>query len=84
MRDRTAAALTLLFAFPGLGAQAGEPTQADRAALKARCGGDYATFCGDLPPDGPEVQACFRKNMADLSPACRSEIDRRGKSGNKG
>ncbi|WP_449409725.1 hypothetical protein [Methylobacterium komagatae] len=84
MLDRTAAALALVFTFHGMDVQAGEPTQADRAALKARCGGDYATFCGDLPPDGPEVQACFRKNMADLSPACRLEIDRQGKSGNKG
>lgn len=84
MLDRTAAALALVFAFHGMGVQAGGPTQTDRAALKARCGGDYATFCGNLPPDGPEVQACSRKNMADLFPACRSEIDRQGKSGNKG
>lgn len=56
----------------------------DREALKARCSGDYATYCGDLPPDGDEVQACFRKNMANLSPACRTEIDRSGKDGRKG
>nr|WP_137828307.1 hypothetical protein [Methylobacterium sp. L1A1] len=56
----------------------------DREALKARCSGDYATYCGNLPPDGDEVQACFRKNMANLSPACRTEIDRNGKGGRKG
>lgn len=56
----------------------------DRTALKQRCGGDYATYCGDLAPDGPEVQACFRKNMANLSPACRAEIERQGKGGRKG
>jgi hypothetical protein len=83
MPDRTAAALALMFAFQSMSVQAGEPTQADRAALKARCGGDYATFCGNLPPDGLEVQAYFRMNMANLSPACCSEIDRHGKSGNK-
>lgn len=56
----------------------------DREVLKAHCSGDYATYCGDLPPDGDEVQACFRKNMANLSPACRTEIDRSGKDGRKG
>ena len=58
--------------------------EGDRAALKQRCGGDYATFCGDLPPDGPEVQACFRKNLSNLSPACRAEIDRHENGGKKG
>ncbi|AWN39129.1 hypothetical protein DK427_20080 [Methylobacterium radiodurans] len=55
-----------------------------RDALKQRCGGDYTTYCGDLPPDGDEVQACFRKNMANLSPACRAEIDRHEKGRRKG
>lgn len=58
--------------------------EGDRTALKQRCGGDYATFCGDLPPDGSEVQACFRKNRSSLSPACRAEIDRHEKGGRKG
>lgn len=75
------AALVLAFAAYGAAAQAGSLSQLDRAALKASCSGDYATFCGDLAPDGPEVRACFRKNLADLSPACRVEIGRREKSG---
>ncbi|CAO4148369.1 3',5'-cyclic-nucleotide phosphodiesterase [Methylorubrum aminovorans] len=78
------AALVFTFAPHGAGAQTGSLSQGDRAALKASCGSDYATFCGDLAPDGPEVQACFRKNLADLSPACRAEIGRREKSGKKG
>ncbi|CAO4185509.1 3',5'-cyclic-nucleotide phosphodiesterase [Methylorubrum populi] len=75
------AAFFLAFATHGASAQTGSLSQPDRAALKASCGGDYATFCGDLAPDGPEVQACFRKNLADLSLACRAEIGRREKSG---
>lgn len=64
--------------------QAAAPSEADRVALKQRCGGDYATYCGDVPPDGPEVRACFRRNMASLSPACRSAIEHHGKRGAKG
>lgn len=77
-------ALAIALAAVAMDARAGSLSKPDREALKAHCSGDYATYCGDLPPDGPEVQACFRKNMADLSPACRSEIDRHGKNGKKG
>ncbi len=71
------------FATSGLVVAQAAPAM-DREALKARCSGDYATYCGDLPPDGDEVQACFRKNLANLAPACRTEIDRNGKGGRKG
>ncbi|GJD58903.1 hypothetical protein [Methylobacterium dankookense] len=84
MHHRFVVTLTIAFAAVGLDARAGSPSKPDREALKARCSGDYATYCGDLPPDGPEVQACFRKNMADLSPACRTEIGRHERGGRKG
>ena len=78
MRFRGATVIALVFVASA--ANAGP----DRSALRQRCGGDYATYCGDLPPGGPEVQACFRKNIGNLSPACRAEIERHGKSGRKG
>lgn len=84
MHTRTVVALAMAFAVVAVDARAGSPSKPDREALKARCSGDYATYCGDFPPDGPEVQACFRKNMADLSPACRTEIKRHERSGRKG
>ncbi|MFH6780994.1 MULTISPECIES: hypothetical protein [Methylobacterium] len=46
----------------------------DRAVLKQYCTGDYLTYCGNLSPDGPEVQACFRQNKAKLSPDCQAAI----------
>ncbi|WP_449410020.1 hypothetical protein [Methylobacterium komagatae] len=76
MTYRTVLALGLSFAAFGLEARAGLLSETERAALRQRCSADYATYCGDLPPDGPDVQACFRKNMAELSPACRTEIGR--------
>ncbi|GJD32376.1 hypothetical protein PMNALOAF_3645 [Methylobacterium adhaesivum] len=52
--------------------------QADPAAmrdvLKRSCTGDYFEFCGDHAPGGPEVEACFRTNMKNLSSACASAI----------
>ena len=46
----------------------------DRAALKRHCTSDYLSFCGDLEPDSPEVQACFKKNKTQLSAACQGAI----------
>ncbi|BAU88789.1 hypothetical protein MPPM_0184 [Methylorubrum populi] len=84
MLHRLVVVLALASAACGLETRAGSLAEADRAALKQHCSGDYATYCGDLPPDGPEVQACFRRNMAELSPACKAEIGRHEKGGKKG
>lgn len=46
----------------------------DRAALKRHCTSDYLSFCGDMDPDSSEVQACFKKNKTQLSPACQAAI----------
>ncbi|MBX9931342.1 MAG: cysteine rich repeat-containing protein [Methylobacterium sp.] len=46
----------------------------DRAALKRHCTGDYLNYCGDIDPDSPEVQACFKKNKPQLSAACQAAI----------
>lgn len=82
MLHRTAIALAFMAC--NSEAWAGSLAEADRSALRQRCSGDYATFCGDLPPDGPEVQTCFRKNMAELSPPCKAEIERHRKGDKKG
>ncbi|GJD51801.1 hypothetical protein OPKNFCMD_4560 [Methylobacterium crusticola] len=69
---RVAAALALT-STAALAAPAPGPTP-DRAALKQYCTGDYLTYCGNLPPDSPEVHACFRQNKAKLSPNCQAAI----------
>ncbi|TNC12782.1 hypothetical protein FF100_14060 [Methylobacterium terricola] len=56
------------------GAACAQPALVDRATLKQHCTSDYLTYCGNLPPDGPEVQACFRQNKAKLSPDCQAAI----------
>ncbi|MDR7039302.1 MULTISPECIES: hypothetical protein [Methylobacterium] len=72
MLVRTVSALLLTTA--AAVAAPGGATSADRSELKRSCTGDYFTYCGDLEPDSPEVQACFRQNKAKLSPNCQSAI----------
>lgn len=46
----------------------------DRALLQQYCAGDYLRFCAGIDPNGTEVDACFQRNMSNLSPQCRSTI----------
>lgn len=56
-----------------LGAQALEKT-GSRASLKPFCSADYARLCNGLDLNGPEVVACFRRNVREVSPGCRTAI----------
>nr|USU32401.1 hypothetical protein NG677_01335 [Methylobacterium sp. OTU13CASTA1] len=63
-------------------AMAAPMTPEDKAALQQQCAGDFTTFCAGLPPeDGPETQACFQKNMSQLSPGCQNAIQAYKKKG---
>lgn len=67
-----AAALALgLCALPGAGLAQQSPA---REALKRACMGDYLEHCGEHPPGGPEVEACFRTNFRKLTPGCAAAI----------
>ena len=57
-------------------------TEEQKAVLQQQCAGDFTTFCAGLPPeDGPETQACFQKNMSQLSPGCQNAIQAYKKKG---
>ena len=43
--------------------------------LKKYCTGDYLSYCGNLAPDDPATDACFKTNWARLSENCRRAID---------
>jgi hypothetical protein len=45
-----------------------------REALKQHCTGDYMDYCSAYAPGGPEVEACFKANLKNLSPGCSSAI----------
>ena len=66
--------LGLAFVLAGSSANA----QGDDSAasdLRTFCSGDYLSLCNRMDPKGPEVVACFRRNMGKLSPGCRAAID---------
>jgi len=42
------------------------------AEQRAACTGDAFQFCGAEIPDATRVEACLRKNMRKISPACQS------------
>lgn len=42
--------------------------------LKTFCASDYARLCADMDPKDPEVEACFRKNLSEVSPGCQAAI----------
>ncbi|GJD49563.1 hypothetical protein OPKNFCMD_2295 [Methylobacterium crusticola] len=65
----------LLIAGSALGLAAPASAQRDDPNLKKYCTGDYLTFCGNLPPESPEVDRCFEKNMKKISVNCRKAID---------
>lgn len=43
--------------------------------LKKYCTGDYLSYCGNLAPDDPATDACFKTNWTKLSENCRRAID---------
>ena len=70
---RTALAVFLILA-PGLLAPRAALAQRNDPGLRANCAGDYFRYCVGLAPDGPEIRACFRRNLPRLTQGCRDAI----------
>ena len=51
--------------------------------LKKYCTGDALKLCGDIDPDDPAMDACFKKNRDNLTENCRRAIDAYAGSGGK-
>src|SRR5215472_14266632 len=65
------AAATLAMPMPALSQG---PSEAQRAAVKARCRSDYIAHCSDVTPGGAAALQCLQKNMASLSASCQSAV----------
>ena len=50
------------------GAQAHQPTQAQRNAVKSACRSDFMAQCSGVTPGGSEALTCLRQHNATLSP----------------
>ncbi|WP_342111558.1 3',5'-cyclic-nucleotide phosphodiesterase [Methylobacterium sp. SI9] len=53
------------------------------ADLQTYCAGDALQFCAGIDPNSPQMDACFKKNMSQMSPNCRRAIDAYEKAGGK-
>ena len=53
-------------------AQAPERGNAD---LQTYCAGDALAFCAGIDPNSPQMDACFKKNMDQISENCRRAIN---------
>jgi hypothetical protein len=78
------AALAALLTLASAGSALAVDTGPFKAEFKRNCTGDYMTYCGNLSPDGPEVQACFKENKAKLSQNCQATIANFQKSQKRG
>ncbi|GJE59658.1 3',5'-cyclic-nucleotide phosphodiesterase [Methylobacterium trifolii] len=71
-----AAALTVVLGAPAFATPPGPPqTKRGNETLKKYCTGDYLSYCGNLAPEDPALDACFEKNWKQLSENCRRAID---------
>ena len=52
-----------------------KPTEAQLTAIRAACPRDYGTYCGDVPAGGAPALQCLQKNVASLSPSCKSAVE---------
>ena len=41
---------------------------------QSACMGDAFQFWGDFVPDATKIEACLRKNIRAISPACRAQF----------
>jgi hypothetical protein len=73
-------AVVALVAAPALAAPESKRGNAD---LKKYCTGDALKLCGDIDPDDPAMDACFKKNRGNLTENCRRAIDAYAATGGK-
>ena len=49
-------------------------TPEQQSAIRGACRGDFTAKCSSVTPGGPEALACLQKNVAGLSPACKTAV----------
>ena len=55
-------------------ATAQQPSQAQVDAVRSSCRGDYQAHCAGVPTGGAAALQCLQRNLAGLSPACRTAV----------
>jgi hypothetical protein len=62
-------------------AQAGQPTAAQRDAVKSSCRSDFMAQCAGVTPGGAQALACLQQHNATLSPSCQAAVGAIGGTG---
>ena len=75
MRSIILALGLIAVAAPVLAAPDASASKRGNKDLKTYCSGDAVTFCSGNDPDSPEMDACFKKNMDQISENCRRAIN---------
>jgi hypothetical protein len=58
-----------------LATSAAAVTSAQQSAIRANCRDDFMAHCSGVTPGGKDALVCLQKNVASLSPACKSAVD---------
>lgn len=83
MRSIILAVGFIAVAAPVLAAPDASASKRGNKDLKTYCSGDAITFCSGNDPDSPEMDACFKKNMDQISENCRRAVNAYKASGSK-
>ena len=70
-----AAGVAAIVTLVAAAAHAQSPTDAQRAALRSNCSGDFRAHCAGVSPGGMDALVCLEKNEASLSAGCKSAVD---------
>jgi hypothetical protein len=68
----TAAALILLVSGEAVFAQ--QPAPEQTSAIRASCRSDFMANCSGVQPGGRDALECLQRNLAKLSPACKTAV----------
>lgn len=67
-----AATLPLMLAIAPARAQ--QPTSAQISAIRSSCRSDFMANCSGVQPGGRDALQCLQRNLAKLSPSCKSAV----------
>src|SRR5437763_4332223 len=65
-------AVLVIAALPG-GANA-QITAEQQSAIRANCRSDFTSKCSGVTPGGKDALVCLQKNVASLSPGCKTAV----------
>ena len=72
--SRVWAGISVLLLLSATTAQAQQPSQAQRDALRQSCRSDFIANCSGDTPGGKDALDCLKRNLTNLSSACQAAV----------